>query len=64
VIGPAARLARRINVGAAQEVGLNVHLLDFEFAFLDPFVNPLMTGIEPTDVSSHSHYAGFLLNFQ
>jgi hypothetical protein len=32
VVGPAARLAQRVHVGAAEEVGLHVHLLDVELA--------------------------------
>ena len=32
VVGPAARLAERVHVGAAEEVGLHVHLLDVELA--------------------------------
>ena len=31
VVGPRARLAERVHVGAAEEVGLHVHLLDMEF---------------------------------
>ena len=34
MIGPAARLAGRVHVGAAEEIGLHVHLLDFELAGL------------------------------
>ena len=36
VVGPAARLAERVHVGAAEEVGLHVHLLDVELAGDDP----------------------------
>ena len=36
VIGPAARLAQRVHVGAPEEVGLHVHLLDVQLAGLDP----------------------------
>jgi len=42
VVGPRARLAGRVDVGAAEEVGLNVHLLDLQFAGLDLVVDPLV----------------------
>src|SRR5205809_147055 len=35
MIGPAARIAGRIDVPAAEEIGLYVHLLDLELALLD-----------------------------
>jgi hypothetical protein len=35
MVGPAARVARSIDVLAPEEIGLNVHLLDGQFAFLD-----------------------------
>src|SRR6476620_1319777 len=64
MIGPAARLTGCIHVGATKEVGLYVHLQDLKLTFLNPFVNPLVTGIEATDVPSHSHDASFPLNFK
>ena len=42
VVGPAARLAERVHVRAAEEVGLHVHLLDVELAGDDPLVHPLV----------------------
>jgi hypothetical protein len=47
VVRPRARLAERIHVGAAEEIGLHVHLLDAELARGDPPMDPLMRGIEP-----------------
>ncbi len=32
MVGPGARLSQRVHVGAAEEIGLHVHLLDVELA--------------------------------
>ena len=53
VVGPAARLAQRVHVGAAEEVRLHVHLLHLQFAGLDALVDPLVAGIEAPRVSGH-----------
>ena len=61
VVGPAARLAERVHVRAAEEVGLHVHLLDLELAGLDPPVNVLVAGVEAARVADHRDQAGRLL---
>jgi hypothetical protein len=62
VIGPAARLAGCIDVGTPEEVRLHVHLQDRQTALLYPFVNPLVTWIEPAHVPGHGDDACFLLD--
>ena len=42
VVGPAARLPGRVHVGAAEEVGLHVHLLDGQLARDDAVAHPLV----------------------
>src|SRR5262245_152257 len=59
VIGPAARIARCIDVPAAEEIGLCVHLLDRELALLDALVDPLMARVEAAHVPAHRHDARF-----
>ena len=54
MIGPAARLAGRVHVGAAEEIGLHVHLLDLELAGLDPLVDVLVARVEAADVAAHA----------
>jgi hypothetical protein len=61
VVGPAARLAQRIHVGAAEEVGLHIHLLDVELTRLDLLVHVLVAGVEAAGVAHHGHLAGLLL---
>jgi hypothetical protein len=62
VIGPAARLAQRIHVRAAEEVRLHVHLQHLQFAGLDLPVDPLVARIEAARVPGHRHDARFLLH--
>ena len=64
VVGPATCLTQRVHVGAAEEVGLHIHLLDVEFAGLDLLVHPLVAGVEAAGVTHHGHLAGFLLHLQ
>ena len=61
VVGPDARLAERVDVGAAEEVRLHVHLLDRELAGLDPLVHPLVARVEAARVADHADEAGLLL---
>ena len=61
VVGPAARLAQRVHVRAAEEIGLHVHLLDVELARLDLLVHVLVAGIEAARVADHRDQAGLLL---
>ena len=42
MVGPAARLALGVDVPAAEEIGLHVHLLDVELARHDPVVHLLV----------------------
>ena len=63
VVGPAARLAQRVGVGAPEEVRLHVHLLDLEFAGLDALVDPLVARVEATRVSAHRDQPGLVLAF-
>ena len=64
VVGPRARFAQRIGVGAAEEIGLHVHLLDVQFAGNDFVVHPLVAGVEAAGVADHRNQAGFFLYFQ
>ena len=57
VVGPAARLAQRVHVAAAEEIGLHIHLLDVELARLDLVVHPLVAGVEAARVAAHRHQA-------
>ena len=61
VVGPAAGLAQRIGVGAAEEVGLHIHLLDVELARRDLLVHILVAGVEAAGVAAHGHQPGLLL---
>ena len=54
VVGPAARLAERVHVRAAEEVGLHVHLLDVELAGHDALVHPLVARVEAARVAAHA----------
>ena len=61
VVGPAARLAERVRVGAPEEVRLHVHLLDVELAGLHTAVDPLVARVEPAGVAAHRDETGALL---
>ncbi len=60
MVGPAPGIAGSIHVLAAEEIGLHVHLLDRQLAFLDALVNPLVAGIEAAHVPAHRDHAGLL----
>src|SRR6185295_15573952 len=60
VVGPAARVARRVDVLAAEKIGLHVHLLDLELTLLDALVNPLVARVEAAHVPAHRDDAGLL----
>ena len=60
MIGPGTRLAQRVDVGAPEEIGLHVHLLDRKLAGDDAPVDPLMRGIEAPRVPDHAHQPGAL----
>ena len=52
----------RVHVRAPEEVGLHVHLLDFQLAGLDLLVDVLVAGIEAARVAAHADDAGFFLH--
>jgi hypothetical protein len=58
MIGPGARLTQGVDVGAPEEVGLHVQLLDRELATRDPLVDPLVRGIEAPRVPDHADETG------
>ena len=62
VVGPAARLAERVHVGAAEEVGLHVHLQHLQLAGDDLLVHPLVARVEAARVAGHRDEAGLLLH--
>ena len=57
MVGPAAGLAERVHVGAAEKVGLHIHLLDVEFARFDLVVHILVAGVEAAGVAAHGDQA-------
>ena len=62
MVGPTARLAERVRVGAPEEVRLHVHLLDGVVTGPDPLVHPLMARVEAAGVATHRDEAGLLLH--
>ncbi len=64
VVGPAARLAQRIHVGATEEVSLHVHLQHLQFTGHDLLADPLVAGVEAARVAAHRDEPGALLRFQ
>ena len=61
VVGPAARLAQGVHVGAPEEIGLHIQLLDVEFAGPDLLVHIQVAGVKAPSVAAHGHQAGLLL---
>ncbi len=61
VVGPAARLAQRVGVRAAEKIGLHVHLQETEFSGGDLLVHILVAGVEAAGVAAHRDQAGLLL---
>src|ERR1700722_15539447 len=61
MIGPGARLSRRVHVGAAEEKGLHVHLLDMEFTFKDAPAHELMARVEAPSMADHGDKPGLFL---
>ena len=62
VVGPGARLAERVHVGAAEEVGLHIHLLDVERAGQNPLVHILVARVEAARMANHGDEASLLLS--
>ena len=46
VIRPAARLALGVHIGAAEEIGLNIHLLHVQFTRVDLILDPLVRRVK------------------
>ena len=61
MVGPAARLAQCIHVGAAKEIGLHIHLVDVELSRLNLLVYKLVAGVEAARVTAHGDQTGLLL---
>ena len=61
MIGPTPRLAERVHVGAAEEIGLHVHLLDVQLAGHDLLVHVLMARVKAAGVAAHRHQPARLL---
>ena len=62
MVGPGARLPERVHVGATEEIGLHVHLLDIELARGDLLVDELMARVEAAGVADHGHEPRLLLH--
>src|SRR5438477_713656 len=60
MVGPTARISGGIDVLAAKEISLHIHLLDSQLAFFYALVDPLMTRIEAAHVPAHCRDAGLL----
>ena len=61
MVGPRARLAERVHVGAPEEIGLHVHLLDMEFVGENSLVDELVARVEAAGVADHGDETGLLL---
>ena len=62
MVGPGARLAERVHIGAAEEIGLNVHLLDMKLAGQNLLMDKLVARIEAAGVAAHRNEPGPLLH--
>ena len=62
VIDPRARLAQRVHIGAAEEVGVRLHLLQEDAFLAQLLVHQLVRRVEATDMAGHGRDAGFLLH--
>ena len=61
MIRPTPRFAIRVGIGASEEIGLRVHLLNLEFPGDDAVVHPLVRGVEPSHMIHHGNDTGLLL---
>ena len=61
MVGPTTGLTLGIQVAAAKEVSLSIHLLDVELARINPLFHPLVTRIEAPDMSHHTNNTCTLL---
>src|SRR5262245_15870516 len=62
VVGPAARFALGIHVCSPEEEGLHNQMLQLQLTGFDPFVNPLVAGIEAAGMTGHGRKPRFLLH--
>ena len=62
MIGPRTRLAERVHVGAAEEIGLHVHLQNVEGPRLDALAHELVARVEAPGVADHRDEAGLRLH--
>ena len=62
MIRPTPGLARGVGVGPAEEVRLDIHLLDLEFTGEDLPVDPLVARVEPPGMPAHGDQTGFALD--
>ena len=60
MVRPRTRLALGVDVAAAEEIGLHIHLLDVEFASGNAVVHILVAGVKATGMADHAGLAGFL----
>ena len=63
MIGPGARPAGGVDVFAAEKIGLDIHLLDRQFAGADFVMHPLVRRIEAPRMADHAGEPGLLLLF-
>src|ERR1700683_1817377 len=61
MIGPGARLSQRVHIGAAEEKGLHVHLLNMEFVLEDALAHELMARVEAAGMADHGDEAALFL---
>src|SRR5882762_11225266 len=62
MVGPAPGFAFGIHVRTAEEKRLDDQMLQFEFASLDLFMNPLVARVETACMTAHCGQSGFFLN--
>src|SRR5580692_2032537 len=61
MVSPGARLAERVHVGATEEIGLHVHLLDMELVLENALAHELMARVEAARVADHGDKPASLL---
>ena len=64
MVGPASRIARRVDVLAPEEIGLHVHLLNLQLASLDFLMDVLMARVEAPHVAAHRGDSSLLGNLR
>ena len=61
MVCPAARLTQRVHVGAAEKIGLHIHLVNVELSRLNLLVHILVAGVEAARVAAHGNQASLFL---